>query len=462
MKPICVDLDNTLIFADTMFLLWLQVLKKNPILAFYAIFIFLFTGSAQAKHFLTCHGHLDIENLPYNQPLIIWLRKQKEKGHPIWLVTGCNQFIANRIALYLSFFDGVLASDKQNNLVSQKKAMALKNHFASFIYIGDHKQDLAVWDIADESGIVCHNKKPPFDRTFKYVFDRPQASLQTWSKLLRLDHWPKNLLLWIPILLGYPVINNNNILLACITTLSLCLFASVGYVINDALDLKEDLTSKRHQGRPFVTGSIGLPKALQASLGILLVSCGLLFWLPFETSSLLLLYFCMSLAYSLVAKRLVILDVFILASLYGLRIEIGCSLVHSVCSPELSLSILFICLGLACAKRFSDLTYNHSLSENSTYTHSDISLISTIGIGTSCIGVMLASDFVRHLITSTNHFTKPNYLFLSIPLVLYWQFKIWYGAHHNNGLNEPVVFLKSQTETYILSLLFFFILYFAI
>ena len=168
MKPICVDLDNTLIFADTMFLLWLQVLKKNPILAFYAIFIFIFIGSAQAKHFLTCHGNLDIEHLPYNESLIIWLKKQKDNGHPIWLVTGCNQFIANRIALHLSFFDGVLASDKQNNLVSQKKAMALKNHFASFIYIGDHKQDLAVWDVADECGIVCHNKKPPFNRTFKY------------------------------------------------------------------------------------------------------------------------------------------------------------------------------------------------------------------------------------------------------------------------------------------------------
>ena len=76
MKPICVDLDNTLIFSDSMFLLWLKVLKKSPMLALYVIYIFFFNGSAEAKHFITCHGNLDIETISN----MIWKEIRKKTG----------------------------------------------------------------------------------------------------------------------------------------------------------------------------------------------------------------------------------------------------------------------------------------------------------------------------------------------------------------------------------------------
>lgn len=461
MKPICVDLDNTLIFADSMFLLWLNALNKSPIIALNAAFIFLFTGSAEAKHYLTCHVNLDIANLPYNDHLIAWLKKQKDRGHPIWLVTGANQFIANRIALHLGIFDGVLASDKQNNLVSQKKATSLKNHFHSFVYIGDHKHDLAVWDVADESGIVCRNKIPPFKRPFKYIFNRPQATHKDWANLLKTSHWIKNLLIWLPILLQHQLTDIRLMTSASIATISLCLFASIGYIFNDAVDIHNDSCSKRHKNRPFSSGILDIPSALKVACVMLLCNILLMLTLPVDTQLGLYSYFFMSLFYTLFGKKLVILDIFILASLYALRIEIGCTLTQHICSPELSLAILFLSLGLACAKRYSDLSHTINETHSSIYQASDNKLLLLIGICASGMGVMMSSDFLRYFINHTDHFKHPDYLFLSIPLVLYWQFKTWHYAYHKHTLNDPVNYIKKDISTFAIFILFVLIILFA-
>lgn len=452
MKPICVDLDNTLIFSDSMFLLWLKVLKKSPMLALYVIYIFFFNGSAEAKHFITCHGNLDIENLPYNQNLVSWLVQKKEQGHAIWLVTGANQFIANRIALHLPIFDGVLASDKQNNLIGEKKASCLKNHFSSFIYIGDHKKDLVVWAEASESGIVCKNKKPPFKGTFKYIFNRPQATLKDWAKLLRIDHWPKNLLIWLPMLFQYKALDSSLFLLALLATICLCLFASVGYICDDAINLNQG------KKKPFVTGLIDIPQALQIASLILVINLCLMSFLPNETKSFLITYFIAALCFSLLGKNNIILDVFLLASFYAIRVEIGCTLIAGICSPELTLSILFSCLGLACAKQLTSLKKDDSQAIQQTDNSSNVSLLSSIGISISGIGVMMFADFLRHFIHETSY-AQPNYLFLCIPLLLYWQYKFWHCCFNQRSQNIDGTTMYK--DTYIVSSLLIIIIFLA-
>lgn len=184
MKVICVDLDQTLVFQDTSLLLWLKLFFSTPWIAITAAYRFVIKGSAPAKAFMVQHNQLDINQLPYNQPLIEWLVAQKAAGHPIWLVTGTHQHIAQAVADHLGIFTGVIASDARKNLVSHEKGTTLKARFKDFIYIGDHKKDLNVWALASGSGLVAPAGRPKFNRTFDYHFHRPQATFDMWFALV--------------------------------------------------------------------------------------------------------------------------------------------------------------------------------------------------------------------------------------------------------------------------------------
>lgn len=445
MKTICVDLDNTLVFIDTMFVLWLQVLRTKPLHAFYAAGIFIFVGSAQAKHYLACHGHLDIKQLPYNQPLLKWLTIRREAGDSIWLITGSNQHIADRIATHLGMFDGVLASNQSHNLVSKNKARCLKERFQSFVYIGDHKQDMPVWAAAQEAGVVTTGHHQRFKQTFKHIFLRPKATVMHWIQLTRISHWSKNLMLWLPLILNQELSTTWSY--ALLSTFCLCVFASIGYVFNDAIDFQNDIQSKRNHIRPFAQGIIDIPHAIKLSCYILMLDVCLTFLLPNETQLLLLAYFFLSLFYSLIAKRFAILDVFVLAGLYALRVEVGCSLMLQTCLPKLTLSILFLCLSIACCKRYSDLKRDDNHAQQTLYKKFDLNLLAIMGLTSSSLGVMMYSGYIEGL-QSQPLYQHPHYLFLTIPVLLYWQYRIWYKASHHHALNNPVTYLSQQYETY--------------
>lgn len=453
MKNICVDLDNTLVYVDTMFVLWLQTLQKNPLHACYALFIFIFRGSAEAKHFLVCDANIAIKNLPYNQGLISWIKKQRAAGHAIWLVTGTNQFVANRIAMHLAIFDGVYASDKHNNLVGKKKATFLKNQFENYTYIGDNKKDIPVWAGASECGLVGDKHTKRFkDITFKYVFNRPKPTFKDWAKLFRAKDWFKNLLIFLPVLLYHPYLDLTLLNTALITFVCLCLFASFGYVINDAIDFSNDIDSSRHQTRPFVKGLIDIPHALTLATAPLFGGLLLTLTLPLATTWCLITYILITLIYSLIAKRYAILDLFVLSSLYALRVDIGCTLTTHICTSEISLAILFICLGLVCAKRYCDL--QHNTPSSTSYRLTDTPFFAQMGMVASGLGTMLFSDYIRSFSTLNNGYQHPNNLFLFIPILLYWQFKVWYDAHNYKHINQLVDYVRTTRLTYIVLSLF--------
>lgn len=197
MKVICVDLDQTLVFQDTSLLLWLKLWLHKPWFALKATYLYLSKRSAKAKALMVQHITLDVTQLPYNLVLLDWLKKQRQLGHPIWLVTGTHRQTAKAIANHLGIFAGVLASDASTNLVSTQKALVLQEKFREFIYIGDHKQDLDVWAVASETGLVAPTGKNIFKRSFDYHFDRPTGSFISWYRFLSIPLVSIPLSLWL-------------------------------------------------------------------------------------------------------------------------------------------------------------------------------------------------------------------------------------------------------------------------
>jgi cation transport ATPase len=93
--------------------------------------------------------------MPYNKQLLIWLQGEARSGRSIILATGADRKLAAAVASHLGLFDAVLASDGQINLTGAAKVEAIRRIVGDqpFSYVGNHHDDLVVWQKA-HSGIV--------------------------------------------------------------------------------------------------------------------------------------------------------------------------------------------------------------------------------------------------------------------------------------------------------------------
>ena len=153
--PLIVDLDNTLIDTDLLFLSSLGVLTKSPwLIAHY--FFWLWKGKGYLKDQLVKRFEINIPELPYNDNVISYIMKRKKEGSKIVLATASHKNYAFAVAKHLKIFDDVMASNKDFNLSSHNKADSLVERFGerNFDYMGDHMRDLPVWEVSRLSIIV--------------------------------------------------------------------------------------------------------------------------------------------------------------------------------------------------------------------------------------------------------------------------------------------------------------------
>ena len=138
---LCVDLDGTLVKSDTLVDSLLVMARQKP-LTLFSLPGWLAQGKAAFKRHITQTVTLDVEHLPYNRPLLEWLRTQHSLGHTIYLATASDQAIAERVAAYLGIFAGIIASDGATNISGEGKLAVLREKFGErFCYIGNARPD---------------------------------------------------------------------------------------------------------------------------------------------------------------------------------------------------------------------------------------------------------------------------------------------------------------------------------
>ncbi len=149
--PLCVDLDGTLIRTDVTQESVFLFLRKYPWKFFYILY-WLCKGRAFLKAKLSENVMFNPKLLPYNQDFLNYLKVKAKEGHDVYLVTAADQKCAKIVYDYLGIFKEYLASNGDKNLRSSTKAQALCDLFDSegFIYAGNSKHDLPVWDKAGE------------------------------------------------------------------------------------------------------------------------------------------------------------------------------------------------------------------------------------------------------------------------------------------------------------------------
>ena len=125
-RPLCVDLDGTLIKSDSLYDAFCELLRRNPLQALQAPF-WVLGGKARLKAEVAQRSQLDPARLPYNAQLLRYLEDQHRDGRPIYLATGAAVPLAERVAAHLGFFRGVLGTEGKTNLTSENKLSRLKD-----------------------------------------------------------------------------------------------------------------------------------------------------------------------------------------------------------------------------------------------------------------------------------------------------------------------------------------------
>lgn len=180
-------------------------------------------------------------------------------------------------------------------------------------------------------------------------------SFVDFLRLMRVNQWYKNLVIFLPLIFFAHFFRLNEFLAIILGFFSLCLISSVNYIINDFVDRKNDRLNPEKMDKPLVTGVV---KSYQAViLLVVLFVCSIL--LSFSLSALFMLgvlaLFVSSQLYSFFFKEELFLDILFIAANFVIRAVSGTFITNIPISPWLVLCTFFLSMFLSVGKRKSEL-----------------------------------------------------------------------------------------------------------
>jgi 4-hydroxybenzoate polyprenyltransferase len=455
--PICVDLDGTLTRCDTLIDTLVSGMRNWRVWRAQARV--LTRGRAAMKQELAGIEPVDASSLPYNEGLLDYLRAEKARGRMLILATAADRATAAAVNAHLRLFDEIFASDGTKNLKGARKAAALVERFGEggFVYAGNDRSDLEVWRHANSAIVVNASasisaKAATASAIEKRLDDSPSPGFAA-LRALRPYQWVKNFLVLVPIATAHALNDPAGWANAGWIFGAFCATASAIYIINDLLDLKADRTHPRKRRRPFASGAL----SPQAGLGMfaVLLSGGAFFALQTHAALWVALYAVVTLSYSLWLKEFPLVDVFVLAGLYTLRLFAGGEATgHPVSLWLLGFSSFFF-LSLALVKRASEMM---ALARNSAarrgYWPADVPILQLMGIASGFTSVVVLSLFVQDETTS-RLYASPALLWCTVPLILFWLCRIWLSTARGYMHDDPIVYAAKDWVSWIVSLAVF-------
>lgn len=185
--------------------------------------------------------------------------------------------------------------------------------------------------------------------------------MNDYLKLIRVKHWVKNILIFIPLICSGLVTYSN--VISCIEAFFAFSFASSFiYIINDIRDIEKDKLHPRKKNRPLPSGKIKKSTAIYIAvlMIILAITINTIINNNFLNTSLyfLLGYIIMNICYSMGLKNIAIIDIVLLASGFVIRVYYGASIINVDVSSWLFLTIMSASLFLGLGKRKKELINN--------------------------------------------------------------------------------------------------------
>lgn len=256
--------------------------------------------------------------------------------------------------------------------------------------------------------------------------------LSALLRLMRPHQWVKNTFVFVGLLFGHAWHDAHLVTQALLAFAAFCLVSSAVYTLNDIVDVEQDKLHPKKSRRPLASGAVAVPAAM--ALATVLVMLGAI--LAYTAAPVVLYivtgYALMNVAYTLHLKHVVILDIFIIATGFMLRILAGTQGIGIPPSQWLLLCGLMVTLFLGFTKRRAEiiaLSDGKGAHRRVLEHYSPVLLDKMIGITAAGV-IMSYSLYTMNQDTVRIHGTAN--LIYTVPFVMYGVFRYIYLLHHQN------------------------------
>jgi 4-hydroxybenzoate polyprenyltransferase len=456
--PLYVDLDGTLHPGDTLWDSVALAIQRRPLRALRLPFVLL-CGPLRVKTWLATRIVPDVALLPFRTALVDLCRRERSRGRRVVLATAAHHRIAAAVADHLECFDAVIATDTVNRKGAAKlEAIRADAADRPFLYAGDAWPDRRIW-AASAGAIVAGGaagwRDPRAGAPVLARFSEGGGRIGAVLAALRPHQWVKNILVFLPLLASHRILDPGSATASLIAFLAFCLCASSAYLLNDLLDIENDRAHHRKRFRPLAAGTLPVPWALVLIPGLLAVAFALVMPTAPLAVVVLALYYAVTLAYSVILKHRVLVDVFTLAGLYAIRLLAGHAATGIPYSPWLLGLMTFLFLSLAFAKRHAELVRLRSAGgqriKGRGYRGGDLELVSMFGVAAGFMAALVMALYVTSDAVAVLY-AAPMLLWGLSPLVLYWVAHVWLIAHRGDLHDDPIVFTLRDGTSYVVGL----------
>jgi len=285
---------------------------------------------------------------------------------------------------------------------------------------------------------------------------RSSTEAGTWLRAVRVHQWSKNALIVVPAAAAHLAPTTTLALDLTSAVVSFSLLASAGYLLNDLADLEHDRAHPVKRGRPLASGRVSPLAARVAAAACAVVSFLLATRLPVPFMGAWGTYVVLSAAYSFALKRVVMLDVVVLAALYAVRVVAGAAAVEVPLSRWFLAFSVFLFASLALLKRMAE---TRGAAEREVahlsgrgWIVSDEAVLLAFGAAASVAAALVYCLYITGE-DVLRLYQRPDMLWLGLPVLLYWLGRIWLLAARGEVHEDPLLFaLRDRVSWLVLGL----------
>lgn len=246
-------------------------------------------------------------------------------------------------------------------------------------------------------------------------------------KLVRPKQWVKNSFVFAPLIFAGEFLHPDSVYSTLLAAFLFCIAASTVYIVNDLKDIEKDrIHPEKCKKRPLASGQVSPQSAI--ILLILLYIVLISFWtvVP-NVIYVIFIYLALNWAYTFKLKHEPVIEIFIVAFGFVLRVYAGAIALTVPVSNWMFITTLSISLYLASIKRRQELLQNGSQSRG-VLAYYSVTLIDRFAEMSAVTAVVFYSLYVMEV--------QPK-LVVTVPLVIFGLFRYWYIVETLKGGESP-------------------------
>lgn len=271
-------------------------------------------------------------------------------------------------------------------------------------------------------------------------------------KAARPKQWIKNFVVFAALIFSGTLLDPTNQLTAFAAFLLFCVFSSATYLLNDVFDIERDKLHPFKKKRPIASGLIPIPLAVSLALILIVISLPLAYKLSSAFFFVALAYLIMQLFYSAYLKRIILIDVLVIAAGFVLRVYAGVWVVDAHLNVWFLLSVISFALFLAIGKRRSERTLmetqaSHHRETLLHYPENLLDILTSMFANSTWLTYAFFAFLqppiqARRAITTflgefELPFTEAKYLMATVPVVIYAVMRYLYIIYEKKEGESP-------------------------